>query len=868
MDKRIEALNRIVYDNLSRILKSLHKRIHIKLYAMIYDQDDNVAETIRIKKTVVAPYIVQDKLQTAASVFAEMKVDPAQAGDTYEAIAAYIDQTWDKQNVQTETASTDNAPVRQSHDNRILYINRIPFLGESDSHVAYIVEMRNVEQETRKLFYAKPEISFLRMLLDFYFEDFYAGAGHAVTVDSDGAIARKYNEDSKQFNRRMTRLFFGKMQAYIQDGTSYDSFGSVWANKPMNEYYVNSLLEKIDDISNLTYENASPFGSILIMNKHTIADQGIIHFTVTFTENDRIRLEDAKRIRKLLELTNVDNDLYLIADEKEIYGLGEVNWNMVKGSLALRIDFNGLSKYSMILVRPEAEPDSRGKLFVEDDQKLYRSNLRLNEMKLAAVSFKNPRLGEEGYSSDKFTSLLRNEFWEDEQDSGQIGARLERLDRIVRHAREQKHGTMVVITEPETAIEELKHLSKQSTLIEPDIIDPAYIKFLTAIDGAIYFDTEGRCHAIGVILDGIAKDDIGDASRGARFNSAHRYLHKLKDNQEQPRKCAIVIISEDGMVDLIPESEHEDMLIAMAEEVIDMLNEENPDRAKILEKEQTLLQSKIVDSEWLFKIAEVYEDNDQYDRAIDFFEYGIERAERSYIPSGYYNLLGNCYHYKQKYEEAIRMYDIALADRNNDDEENQIYLGNSGNSSLQLALQTKETQKFSLAIERITQAIKFEKSQSIALSAHNFTNRGRSYLELSDLESKREKKLQSLRQSVEDYTQGILLEPDVDTWYWNRFCAYDRLELVKESIDDLIRAECLKHEDKYIDNLARLFKKKPNYVFESLELFKELIGDSEGPEQLRTLLDKQLAIAEISKQAEAAAGRTPDAEVSEQAENQ
>lgn len=52
------------------------------------------------------------------------------------------------------------------------------------------------------------------------------------------------------------------------------------------------------------------------------------------------------------------------------------------------------------------------------------------------------------------------------------------------------------------------------------------------------------CHAIGVILDGAANAK-GTPSRGARFNSALRYVHGY------PGRLAVVV-SEDGHVDLFP----------------------------------------------------------------------------------------------------------------------------------------------------------------------------------------------------------------------------------------------------------------------------------------------------------------------------
>ncbi len=66
------------------------------------------------------------------------------------------------------------------------------------------------------------------------------------------------------------------------------------------------------------------------------------------------------------------------------------------------------------------------------------------------------------------------------------------------------------------------------------------IKHITSIDGAVLFDTNGNCHAIGVILDGKASE-TEDISNGARHNSAKRY-------KNINTSCVIIIVSEDGYV--------------------------------------------------------------------------------------------------------------------------------------------------------------------------------------------------------------------------------------------------------------------------------------------------------------------------------
>ncbi len=69
---------------------------------------------------------------------------------------------------------------------------------------------------------------------------------------------------------------------------------------------------------------------------------------------------------------------------------------------------------------------------------------------------------------------------------------------------------------------------------------------LTSIDGALLMDWEGKCLAMGVIVDGIVKKS-GKTERGARYNSIKNYIEV---NAEKSRMIGI-IVSEDGMVDVM-----------------------------------------------------------------------------------------------------------------------------------------------------------------------------------------------------------------------------------------------------------------------------------------------------------------------------
>lgn len=53
-----------------------------------------------------------------------------------------------------------------------------------------------------------------------------------------------------------------------------------------------------------------------------------------------------------------------------------------------------------------------------------------------------------------------------------------------------------------------------------------------------------ECYAIGVILDGKADKFIGDKTRGARYNSALKYIHSF-----EKQKCVILVVSEDETID-------------------------------------------------------------------------------------------------------------------------------------------------------------------------------------------------------------------------------------------------------------------------------------------------------------------------------
>ena len=167
----------------------------------------------------------------------------------------------------------------------------------------------------------------------------------------------------------------------------------------------------------------------------------------------------------------------------------------------------------------------------------YKWDLYYKNKLVMRVAFGVAQLPSVRLSEDVFRSHVRRIFLKIH------GNAEERLWRIVEAAIEQRHGTMIVVSG--AAAQEARRLKKQSLGIEPIELTRDLVRRLSGIDGAILIDPKGICHAIGVILDGMATDE-GDPSRGARYNSAIRYIASTRAS------TICLVVSEDGHVDVLP----------------------------------------------------------------------------------------------------------------------------------------------------------------------------------------------------------------------------------------------------------------------------------------------------------------------------
>jgi len=773
----LSILNKAVYNNLEEILHKIDDRITFKLYAFIYKNSDSLAETFRIKKTLSSQSnsqeleTIQEKIDQVEDVLQKLGIHFDSEQDelhsfikklTIDNLNANVHYEFQENSIEDLSDSNveiENFQLQVVNQPTILYTNSFNALvDEEPSEIKYILCIEDVDPETRYLFLHKPQLSFLSMVLEYYFQDYYLASNeYSFILNSNGdSINTKYKEDESQFLQRMARLFLGKVQYLLEQSADQNSsivIESQLSDTAKNQYYFNNLLEKLDGISNKTYEGKNPFGSILLLSKELLQDVKLINYSIKFEDQQPILWEDARRIRKLLEITNEEGDMYLIADEEAVYGIGEIDWSKLGDSLIFKVEFKGLSKYDLLLVTTEEREPTDAHVVIKEEAKIFQmtTSLEIILRKIISIGFKHPNISSSGFTPKVFERTMHGQF----KETAISNEAIEKLQLIIQKATEQKSGTMVVITTESTAKKEIKRLRKQSTPIIPCKIDTSFIKYLTAIDGALYFDIHGNCHAIGVILDGIADEAAGDASRGARFNSAYRYFNKLsKDNIG----CIIAVISEDGMINLIPEPVNEAAVRKLIREMCSYVLDENlEDKDKetqwsSAEERFAKLEDEIaVDHHDYFKLADTCFNNKWFDKAIKYYERGLEAAGRFML---------------QYTRNLIKNY--------------LTYLNNSQDNLLNM-----EYLKFLL---KKSESI-FQHVKNTQINHHDYNNMA-ILLKLVGDQTQGVRRDKYYNQALEYYTEAINKDKNNPTIiFQNRAFLYFRMGLLTEAIEDFIDSE-------------------------------------------------------------------------------
>lgn len=262
------------------------------------------------------------------------------------------------------------------------------------------------------------------------------------------------------------------------------------------------LFRTINTISSLRYEGSDGFGNIVLAKKQHEKIKSVVKFKTP------IKLAVSRGSRKLLELSS--ENLFLHTDGVEVMGL----------------------------VSTENNEESMDHIFHVKILGHYHWEIFQAGKVLMRVLSGQPTLAQKQFNERKLSLLLSKIF-------NNISAQqIDDLVELVKEAEKEAHGTILVISQNAQA--ESLRLENQGTPLVPCKLTPHLLKHLTPIDGALILSPDAICYSIGTILDGRV-NQRGDATRGARFNSAIRYV----DDSEYP--CMAIVVSEDGGVTFLPE---------------------------------------------------------------------------------------------------------------------------------------------------------------------------------------------------------------------------------------------------------------------------------------------------------------------------
>ncbi|WP_107942083.1 tetratricopeptide repeat protein [Metasolibacillus fluoroglycofenilyticus] len=529
------------------------------------------------------------------------------------------------------------------------------------------------------------------------------------------------------------------------------------------------LMRDLDNISTLNYEGAKVTAKLIVISEKI--KEKYINFIVKL--QTPIPYSSYRTARKLLELSG--DGIFVIGNHRMIFGLGklknfsEANRQNVEGQMLI-VDFLNSLNYKISFINFISEEISTT---VKDTEAIRWS---YEESLIFGFQNKNLFLRESEFPEKELKLSLSRTFQKFLEEEGkEYGIVVDSMIDIVRLAAKQKKGTTVVVTKPETALKEIKRLSGQGIQIhkinflnidseeEKEIL----INRLTSIDGAIYLDIYGSCYAVGMILDGLAVEGKGNSSRGARYNSAIRY-------QNLKNESVIIVISEDGMVDII---DRKSML------------EDNKYKQPI-EKVEEL----VIKENWI-----TYQNKSRIDYLEGNFDAALQSINKAIelnINDAFsYNLRGSIYTGLKDYGEAIENYTKAIElDRENVDAYNS------------LGIVYKTIGHYEQALENYTRAIKLNPHYKYA-----YFNRGLVYTELKEYRKAIDEYLAAIeidsrytgaynslgnayknigeyQKAIDAYTEAITLNPKYALPYNGRGNVYRDLEKYDKALEDYTKA--------------------------------------------------------------------------------
>ncbi|MBR4657554.1 MAG: hypothetical protein IKO68_13560 [Oscillospiraceae bacterium] len=142
-----------------------------------------------------------------------------------------------------------------------------------------------------------------------------------------------------------------------------------------------------------------------------------------------------------------------------------------------------------------------------------------------------------------------------------IDSCIEIVNKIVSIARQSRIGMLVFVSTNKTIEAITTHLCVNHNwgfkFVEPlplgfngekDLLKASdTIPQYASVDGALLIDDSGRCHAFGVIVDGLATLS-GDLARGSRYNTGTNFVHYWSNTHPSESPIIAIIASDDGIV--------------------------------------------------------------------------------------------------------------------------------------------------------------------------------------------------------------------------------------------------------------------------------------------------------------------------------
>ncbi len=309
--------------------------------------------------------------------------------------------------------------------------------------------------------------------------------------EASGALAG--TEPGRFFN-----VMRGDANAILREAG--DSFCSA-ITLSTGDLMLQGVFDALNNISSLPYERAGAIGELLFAPMHCHGLDVRVRLRIP------VSLHNYKFARKMIETTG-RNLSCVCTGARGISGLGVLQNRLA--DRVIRVRFSGHYNWDMY----------------------YKDVLVMQS------AFGVPRLPRVNIKEDAFRTAARRLFHEIQEEPER------RLWGIVEAVMKQRHGTIIVVSA--AAEKEANRLKSQSITIEPVGLTSDLVGQLSNIDGAILLDTQAVCHAIGVILDGMATEE-GDPSRGSRYNSALRYV------ASQPNSSTMcIVVSDDGYINMMP----------------------------------------------------------------------------------------------------------------------------------------------------------------------------------------------------------------------------------------------------------------------------------------------------------------------------